>query len=150
MLTRILAALALTVALAVPAHADATSDANKRVVMDMIQMLFVDHKVDEAIDKYFAPDYIQHNPMVATGREPVRGFFKQFYAQTPQAHVNIKRVVAEGDLVVVHYNGVFTADPNDRGFAVVDIFRVKDGKIVEHWDVMMPVPEKANNENGMF
>jgi predicted SnoaL-like aldol condensation-catalyzing enzyme len=122
--------------------------ANKELVLAMIQMLFVEHKVDEAIDKYIDPGYIQHNPMAPTGSEPIRTFFKQFYQSTPTATVSIKRVLADGDLVAVHYNAV--PKPGDRGLAVVDIFRIADGKIVEHWDVVQPVPEKSANENTMF
>jgi hypothetical protein len=59
-----------------------------------------------------------------------------------------KRLVMDGDLVAVHYR--FKVKPDDRGMAVVDIFRVANGKIQEHWDVAEPVPEKSANTNGMF
>lgn len=137
---------ALALAFAAPAHADAA--ANKKLVLDMANMLFVQHKVDQAIDTYFAPTYIQHNPMAASGAEPVRAFFKQFYAGNPQATIEMKRALADGDLVAIHYNSKFK--PQDRGYAVVDIFRIENGKIAEHWDVMAPVPEKSANNNGMF
>jgi predicted SnoaL-like aldol condensation-catalyzing enzyme len=125
-----------------------TSDANKRLVMDAVKMLFIDHKVDQAVDTYFAPDYIQHNPLVPTGSAPMRTFFKSFYAANPNATVEISHVLADGDLVAVHYR--FKVKPEDRGMAVVDIFRVANGKIQEHWDVGQPVPEKSANDNGMF
>lgn len=146
MVKRIFAAIVLGLAFVVPAHADEA--ANKQLVLDFMKMLFIDHKVDEAIDKYLDPGYIQHNPAVPTGAAPVRGFFKGFYERQPAATIEIKRALADGDLVAVHYRAIFT--PGERGFAVVDIFRVKDGKIVEHWDVLTPVPEKSANENGMF
>ena len=148
MFTRIVAAIALTFVLAVPAHADEA--ANKQLVLDFMKMLFIDHKVDEAIDKYLDPGYIQHNPAVPTGSAPVRAFFKGFYERTPGATIEIKRALADGDLVAVHYRANFSGKPDDRGMAVVDIFRVKNGKIMEHWDVVTPVPEKSANENGMF
>jgi predicted SnoaL-like aldol condensation-catalyzing enzyme len=128
------------------AHADPA--ANKQLVLDAANMLFVQHKVDQAIDTYFAPSYIQHNPMAASGAEAVRAFFKGFYAGNPQATIAIKRALADGDLVAIHYN--LKMKPDDRGFAVVDIFRVENGKIAEHWDVAQPVPEKSANSNGMF
>ena len=128
------------------AHADAA--ANKKLVLDAANMLFVQHQVDKAIDTYFAPGYIQHNPMAATGAEAVRKFFKAFYAANPQATIVMKRALADGDLVAIHYQSKF--QPDDRGYAVVDIFRVENGKIAEHWDVGQPVPEKAANDNGMF
>jgi predicted SnoaL-like aldol condensation-catalyzing enzyme len=129
-----------------PAHADVA--ANKKLVLDAANMLFIQHKVDQAIDTYFAPSYIQHNPMAASGSEAIRVFFKGFYAGNPQATINIKRALADGDLVAIHYN--MKIKPEDLGFAVVDIFRVENGKIAEHWDVVQPVAEKSANSNGMF
>jgi predicted SnoaL-like aldol condensation-catalyzing enzyme len=151
MMKRILMALAgvvLAGCVSLSAHADSASDANKAMVLAFMKMLFVDHRVDQAIDTYVDPGYIQHNPMAATGAEPMRNFFKGFYAGNPGASVKVSQVLADGDLVAVHYLTKFK--PEDRGFAVVDIFRVANGKIAEHWDVVQPVPEKSANDNGMF
>lgn len=123
-------------------------EANKELVLALFNTLFIEHKVDEAVDKYIHPDYIQHNPMAATGAEPLRQFFKEYYKNVPTATAELKRVLADGDLVALHYNA--KQRPDDRGLAVVDIFRVENGKIVEHWDVVQPVPEKSANENTMF
>ena len=143
--------VAMTTAVALLASAPlahAGPKANKVLVMKAFDLLFVQHKVDEAVDTYFDPGYIQHNPMAATGAEPMRQFFKQFYASDPQASVKVDHVLADGDLVAVHYLTKFK--PEDRGFMAVDIFRVARGKIVEHWDVVQPIPEKSANDNGMF
>ena len=82
----------------------------------------------------------------------VRRAFIQFVTawsgQFPELSVEIKRMVAEGDLVVMH--GVLKTSPEDRGTAAADIFRIENGKIVEHWDVLQPVPETAANDNTMF
>ena len=142
-----MAAAALVLAV-MPASADPASDANKKLVTDAITMLFIDHKVDQAVDTYFAPTYIQHNPMVPTGSAPMHNFFKGFYVSNPDATIEISHVLADGNLVAVHYR--FKVNKTDRGMAVVDIFRVADGKIQEHWDVGQPVPEKSANDNGMF
>ncbi len=130
------------------AQASPQSDANKKLVTDAVTMLFIQHRVDQAVDTYFDPNYIQHNPMVPTGAAPMRGFFRQFYADHPDATVEISHVLADGDLVAVHYR--FKVSAQDRGMAVVDIFRVSNGRIQEHWDVVQPVPEKSANSNGMF
>jgi predicted SnoaL-like aldol condensation-catalyzing enzyme len=74
----------------------------------------------------------------------VEGFAEQF----PQMSVDIKRAVAEGDLVVTH--SLLKTSPEDRGTAAADIFRLEDGKVVEHWDVVQPVPESAANDHPMF
>jgi predicted SnoaL-like aldol condensation-catalyzing enzyme len=68
--------------------------------------------------------------------------------QNPGLSVEIKRVIAEGDLVVAH--DLVKRNPDDRGFAGIDIFRLENGKIVEHWNAREPVPEKAANSNTMF
>jgi predicted SnoaL-like aldol condensation-catalyzing enzyme len=144
-------ALAVCVVVSAASFATAASAdpaANKKLVMAAFDLLFVQHKVDQAVDTYFDPGYIQHNPMAATGAEPMRNFFKTFYAANPGASVKVSQVLADGDLVAVHYLARFK--PDDRGFAVVDIFRVANGKIAEHWDVVQPVPEKSANSNGMF
>ena len=130
------------------ASAQAGAAANKKLVLAAAKMLFIDHKVDQAVDTYFAPAYIQHNPLVPTGAEPMREFFKGFYASHPDATIEIHHVLADGDLVAIHY--LFKTAKDDRGTAIVDIFRVAHGKIVEHWDVGEPVPEKSANDNGMF
>ncbi len=134
--------------LAPAVSADPISDANKKLVLDAATMLFIDHKVDQAVDTYFAPDYIQHNPLAPTGAAALRNFFKGFYAGNPDATIVIHHVLADGDLVAIHY--LFKVNKQDRGMAVVDIFRVANGRIQEHWDVGQPVPEKSANSNGMF
>lgn len=93
--------------------------------------------------------YIQHNPNLPDGKEPVIGFLsKIFLRDSPQITVSIKRVIAEGDLVVVHHHS--KNNPEDPGQAIVEIFRVEDGKIVEHWDVSQDVPVVSANKNSMF
>jgi predicted SnoaL-like aldol condensation-catalyzing enzyme len=146
--TRIFPITAAAAALAFSPLAHADAAANKKLVLDMANMLFVQHKVDQAVDTYFAPGYIQHNPMAGTGAEALRAFFKGFYAGNPKATIEMKRSLADGDLVAIHYN--MKIKPEDRGFAVVDIFRIENGRIAEHWDVAEPVPEKTANNNGMF
>jgi predicted SnoaL-like aldol condensation-catalyzing enzyme len=84
----------------------------------------------------------------ADGRDAFVDFFTKYCRESPDARVRIVRIVAEGDLVVVHAHS--TRDRSDRGHAVVDLFRVAQGRIVEPWDVMQPVPERMAHGNGMF
>jgi len=100
------------------------------------------------VKRYVGSYYRQHNPNAADGAEPFIGFVKWLTAANPQLRVEFKRVVAEGDLVVVHSHNI--PAPGTRGKAVVDIFRVENGKIVEHWDVVREVPEASKNSNTMF
>ena len=119
---------------------------NKKLVVDFYRTVFIEKRVVEGFERFVAPQYIQHNPLLATGREAAVTFLAPRI--TRESITDIKRVVAEGDLVVLHVHS--RANLNDRGRAVIDIFRVADGKIVEHWDVIQPVPEKSVNTNTMF
>ena len=122
--------------------------ANKRAAVTFYEQFFNDHDLSAA-ERYIAPGYIQHNPQVANGREAFVQTFAGIFAKQPQRRSTIKRVVAEGSYVMLHVHAV--AGPEDRGVAVVDIFRFDpEGKIVEHWDVIQPVPEKTASGNGVF
>ena len=121
---------------------------NKKTVTSFYKTAFNDHKPAEAVEKYVGAGYKQHNPMVADGALAFIDFVKDFSARNPGLHVVIKRVIAEGDLVVTHVN--IKTSKDDRGLAAIDIFRLENGKIVEHWDVVSPVPEKSANENTVF
>jgi predicted SnoaL-like aldol condensation-catalyzing enzyme len=100
------------------------------------------------VDEIFAPGYIQHNPNVATGSEALKQMLVRAKERYPGAEHRVKRLIADGDLVAAHVHLIFT--PGERGLAVVDIFRIEDGRIAEHWDVAQPIPETTANENGMF
>jgi len=124
----------------------ASSAANKKLVVDFYRTVFIEKRVMEGFERFVAPEYIQHNPLLATGREPAVKFLST--RVTRESVTDIKRVVAEGDLVVLHVHS--RTNLSDRGRAVIDIFRVANGKIVEHWDVIQPVPDKSANTNTMF
>jgi predicted SnoaL-like aldol condensation-catalyzing enzyme len=126
----------------------AHTDQNKETVRAFYELAFNDKRPEEAIARYVGSKYIQHNPMAGDGPGPFIEFVKAYTGQFPELNVDIKRVIAEGDLVVTH--SLLKTSPEDRGTAAVDIFRLEDGKVVEHWDVLQPVPESAANDNTMF
>lgn len=121
---------------------------NKKIVIDFYEGVFLKHQVQEYSDRYIGQQYIQHNPYVPDGKAPFVNYFTQYFKETPQASNVIKRAVAEGDLVFLHVHS--TQNKQDRGEAIIDIFRVEDGKIVEHWDVQQSIPEQSANQNTMF
>jgi predicted SnoaL-like aldol condensation-catalyzing enzyme len=144
---KLIAALSLVLALLSQAAGAADLEANKRVVLEFYDLAL--NKMDfEAASKHFGPRYIQHNPNAPDGIEGFRQFIAMRKEKTPKARSEIKRVIAEGDLVVLHVHGV--REPGQRGVAIIDIFRLENGKIVEHWDVVQPIPESPANSNGMF
>ena len=116
--------------------------------VEFLDLALNQKKVDEAIDRYLAPPYTQHNPQVPDGIEGARAGLTGLLKQVPGWHYDFKRVIVEGNLVVIHSH--VTTAPGDVGMAVMDIFRAENGKFVEHWDVVQPVPESAANENTMF
>jgi predicted SnoaL-like aldol condensation-catalyzing enzyme len=121
---------------------------NKETVRAFYELAFNDKKPEEAVARYVGSTYTQHNPMAGDGPQPFIEFVNGFVAQFPDLSVDIKRVIAEGDLVVTH--SLLKTSPEDRGTAAADIFRLEGGKVVEHWDVLQPVPETAANDNTMF
>ncbi len=123
-------------------------EANKRIVREWHDLAINQRKPEEAVAKYLGPHYRQHNPGAADGAEPFIGFVKRFAQTYPDFRMESKRIVAEGNYVVLHSH--FIRKPGDRGMAVVDIFRLENGKIVEHWDVVQEVPETSANNNTMF
>jgi predicted SnoaL-like aldol condensation-catalyzing enzyme len=100
------------------------------------------------VDEFFAPDYIQHSPLAATGAQGLKDFLDWARARSPDAQHRIKRMFADGDYVIAHVHVII--NPGDRGNAVVDIFRIANGRIAEHWDVAREVPVQAANDNGVF
>ena len=124
------------------------AEKNKQTVLAYYNLAFNDKQPAEAVEKYGGPSYIQHNPQAADGFEAFVQFVTGFVEQFPQLSLDIKRAVAEGDLVVTH--SLIKTSPEDRGTAAADFFRLEDGKIVEHWDVLQPVPESAANDHPMF
>jgi predicted SnoaL-like aldol condensation-catalyzing enzyme len=126
----------------------AEDEQNKQTVIAFYTLAFNDKRPEEAVERYLGSRYIQHNPQAPDGPEAFIQFVNAYAGQFPELNVDIKRAIAEGDLVVTH--SLLTTTPDDRGSAVADIFRLEDGKIVEHWDVVQPVPETAANDNTMF
>lgn len=135
--------------LAPAAHAAVSSkqDLNKKIVMEFYE-LAVNKKDFAAAAKCLGPRYIQHNQRAADGAEGLKNFIQFLRDKFPASHSEIKRAFAEDDYVVLHVHAI--REPGTRGVAIVDIFRLQDNKIVEHWDVHEDILEKAANRNGMF
>ena len=130
---------------ATPAFAD--TEANKKTVLEFYEA-GLNKKDFDAAAKFFGPKYIQHNPGAPDGIEGFKTFVNFLREKFPNSHSEIKRSFAEGDYVILHVHAV--REPGTRGRAIVDIFRLENGKIVEHWDVAQDIPEKMPHNNGMF
>lgn len=119
--------------------------ANKKMVTDLYQELFGDKDVS-VIGKYIAEEYVQHNPMVADGRQALINAVSEWFKGAKKERIDIQHIAADKDLVFIHTKG----HNGSKVISVIDIFRISNGKIVEHWDVMQEVPEKAANSHPMF
>lgn len=120
---------------------------NKKTVAAFYDAV-LNQKDFDAAAKYLGDRYTQHNPGAPDGPQGLKGFIAFLKEKFPNNHSEIKRIFADGDYVIVHVHAV--REPGTRGNAIVDIFKLENGKVVEHWDVVQPIPEKAANTNGMF
>jgi predicted SnoaL-like aldol condensation-catalyzing enzyme len=128
-------------------HRTAQEEANLRLVARMYERVL--QPLDSScVAEFFAPDYIQHSPLAATGAQGLKDFLDWARARSPDAEHRIKRMFADGDYVIAHVHVII--NPGERGNAVVDIFRLANERIAEHWDVAQEVPVQAANDNGVF
>src|ERR1700752_6907 len=118
-----------------------TTEANKALVLAAITGVFVDRD-PTVLDRLFRHDYRQHNPLIPDGTAAIKAVMANL-AKDFKYEPGL--VVAEGDLVMVH--GRYTGW-GPKPMVAVDIFRVADGKVVEHWDVMQEEIPAANTASG--
>jgi predicted SnoaL-like aldol condensation-catalyzing enzyme len=138
---------AVMLAMSVAPALAADLQANKKAVVEFYEA-GLNKKDFEAAAKYFGPKYIQHNPGAPDGIEGFKTFVDFLRNKFPNSHSEIKKVFADGDFVILHVHAV--REPGTLGRAIVDIFRLENGKIVEHWDVAQEIPEKMPHSNGML
>lgn len=134
---------------------DPRSIRNRDNILAFYDLMINQKKPAEAAAKYLVPEYIQHNPLIPSGADALATFFAVAVKNRPRFHVKVHRIIASGDWVWSHVNFVnlYSDEPDDRGVAGVDIFRMTaDGKAIEHWDALQQVPDPRTsaNANGMF
>lgn len=123
------------------------TERNRAVVTDFARLFYAEKRVRDAFVAHVAPGYIQHNPGIADGRDAAIAALEPKFSR-PEARFEVQRILVDGDHALIHLRA--RSDAAARGAAVADIYRLKDGKIVEHWDVLQPVPETSANPHPMF
>ncbi|UGX91394.1 ester cyclase [Bradyrhizobium barranii subsp. barranii] len=127
--------------------ASAQEEANRAAVLAFYEKGLNQKDADAAL-AYVGNRYVQHNPNAPDGPDGFRKFIGFLREKFPNSHSEIKRSFADGDFVILHVHSV--REPGSRGRAIVDIFKLENGKIVEHWDVVQDIPENPANNNTMF
>lgn len=127
----------------------AAEETNLKHVLEFYD-LALNVKDFDAASEYLGDKYIQHNPGAGDGPEGLKAFVEFLQREFPQAHNEVKHAYTDGDFVILHVHSVRV--PGTRGRAIVDIFRLENGKVVEHWDVIQDVPDPSEmkNDNTMF
>jgi len=127
-------------------HTMSKLDANKTLVADYYAKVWNTKNID-AVRDFVTDNYIQHTPHVGNGRAALEALLGPMFEAVPEGRFTIARLIADNDLVVAHT--LFQANAEDRGTAVVDVYRIAEGRLVEHWDVKEAVPETSANGNPM-
>lgn len=126
---------------------DKQSEINKQNVIEFYNAV-VNEKNFDAASGYLGSRHTQHNPTAADGPEGLKQFIQFLRDKYPQSRSEIKHIYADRDYVILHVHSV--REPNTRGRAIIDVFKLTNNKIVEHWDVIQDIPETSANPNGMF
>lgn len=124
---------------------------NKRIVRDFLELAFNEGRLRDAVDLYVDPRWSQQDATSPDGPPSLVDRARWASSENLEMRHEIRRIIAEEDVVAVHSLVTFSAD--DRGMSVVDIFRVSHGRLTEHWDiwdVAQPAPEHSKYDGAVF
>ena len=136
----------LAAALTATAPAAAAPD-NRTIVTEFARIFYAEKNPAAAFKRFVAPDYVQHNPGIADGRDAAVAALSPMFAD-PARSFEVQRILVDGDLAAIHLRVRSPGAPN--GAAVADFYRLKGGRIVEHWDLLQVVPPTSVNPHPMF
>ena len=121
-------------------------ETNKQIAITAYQRIFGDLDAT-GVDEYMSKDFLQHNPTTPDGVEGVKALVEMLISQgVPKQKIMFKHVVADDDIVILHSRYEMAG----KEWRFIDIYRVGNGKLAEHWDAMMQMPDNRGNNNPMF
>ncbi|MCP4915002.1 MAG: polyketide cyclase [Oligoflexia bacterium] len=137
---------------------------NVKLVSSFVTDLMINHDADKVVKKYGNSSYIQHNRNIPDGMVGIARYVEEFAKEYPDFTYDVKRIIADGDLVIFHSHATLNKEDrgNDKkGLNITDIWKIKDGKIVEHWDSIQAMDfsmrlfnlmqgGKIRNSNGVY
>ncbi|MEJ2619366.1 MAG: nuclear transport factor 2 family protein [Candidatus Thiodiazotropha sp.] len=122
-------------------------EVNKQNAINFYRIAYLG-KPAKAVEQYVGAEYIQHNPLVADGKQAFIDYFDEMAREYPNKSIDFIRAVAEGNLVALHTHQTW---PGNEEYVTMDFFRFDDdGKIVEHWDSIQEIPSESKNGNTMY
>ena len=120
---------------------------NKKNAIEFYKMAY-EGNPQKAVELFVGSEYIQHNPLVGDGTEPLIKYFEKMDTEYPNKSIDFVRAVAEVNLVALHTHQIW---PGGEEYVTMDFFRFDEsGKIVEHWDSMQQIPKDSANRNTMY
>ena len=126
--------------------AESETETNRAVITEFARLMYIERDPATALERSASPEYVQHNAMLPDGRDAAATFLGQLYSN-PDSLFEVQRVLVDGPLAAIHVR----AHPAGRPLlAVADFYRLRDGLIVEHWDVIQEVPTTSVNPHPMF
>jgi predicted SnoaL-like aldol condensation-catalyzing enzyme len=125
---------------------DSMLETNKKNVVEFYDLI-INKKDFESARRFMGDRYKQHNPLVKDGPDGLKEFITFLKTNYPEARSEIKQVFADGNYVILHVHSVRSPQVQR---AIIEIFRLENGKIDEHWDVIQEIPATSANPNGMF
>jgi predicted SnoaL-like aldol condensation-catalyzing enzyme len=144
---RIVALAVFTFALVSARAPETLTERNRATVGNFVREFYTERNVRRAFERYVAEDYIQHNPGIQDGREAAIAALEPKFS-APGASFEVKRILVDGDMAMIHLHG--RSSPDNPGGTVADIYRLKDGMVVEHWDVLQKVETQTVNPHPYF
>ncbi|MFX0557790.1 nuclear transport factor 2 family protein [Maribacter sp. CXY002] len=127
--------------------AEVLTEKNRKIIEDFADIFYNQKDVAKAFDKYVSEGYIQHNSNILDGPKAAIDALKPKFS-APTSSFEIKRILVDGNMAVIHLHA--RMDNNFKGGAVADFYRLENGKIVEHWDVLQPISDNPINPRPMF